>query len=351
MTTPTLQTLARTGNPLALASHQLQVLQRDGQHRAFDEALNSCGMSSIQAKGIEVLQVNLGRLCNMTCRHCHVDAGPERREIMTRDTADACLRVLERAAIRTLDLTGGAPEMNPHFRRLVSRARRLGCHVIDRSNLTILVAPGYEDLPAFLADNRVEIVASLPCYLEDNVDAQRGNGAYRRSIEAVRRLNELGYGRAGGDLTLTLVYNPVGLALPPSQADLERAYREYLSAHYGIVFSRLFTITNMPIGRFLDDLLTSGRYDEYLEKLIAAFNPAAARDVMCRTTLSVDWTGRLYDCDFNQMLDLQLQDDLPQNIRDFEPGSLSRRKIRVGRHCFGCTAGAGSGCQGAISLV
>lgn len=345
------KTLQRAGNPLAIASNQRNVLDgdRDQHHRRFADVLRECGLHPLTATGIEVLQVNLGRLCNMTCAHCHVDAGPERREIMSLETAEACLRALGEANIPTLDLTGGAPEMNPHFRSLVTVARRLGCHVIDRSNLTILVAPGYEDLPEFLAQQRVELVASLPCYLEDNVDAQRGNGAFNRSLDALRRLNEVGYGRPGGALTLTLVYNPVGPSLPPAQADLERAYREQLESRHGIQFTRLFTITNLPIGRFLDDLLRCGRYDSYMEKLIGAFNPAAARGVMCRTTVSVDWTGRLFDCDFSQMLDLPPHQELPDNIRDFDSRRFARRKITVGQHCYGCTAGDGSSCQGAIA--
>jgi radical SAM/Cys-rich protein len=299
--------------------------------------------------GIEVLQVNVGKLCNMTCEHCHVDAGPDRREIMTRQTAEACIAALVRTDIPSLDLTGGAPEMNPSFRWMVEEARRLGRHVIDRSNLTILRAPGYADLPEFLAAQQVEIVASLPCYLEENVDAQRGNHAFKRSIEVLGRLNALGYGKLDSGLQLTLVYNPIGPALPPPQGALEGDYRQELATRYGIEFTRLITITNMPIGRFLNQLLRSGKYDQYMEKLIAAYNPAAAAGVMCRATLSVDWEGRLYDCDFNQMLGVTVRQGLPQNIRDFDPDVLASRLITTGRHCYGCTAGSGSGCRGAIA--
>jgi radical SAM/Cys-rich protein len=336
-------------NPAADAVHRLTILQPGQQHRPFEDALAASGLHPLRATGMEVLQINLGKLCNMTCTHCHVDAGPARREVMTRETAEACLAALACTGIPVLDLTGGAPEMNPHFRWLVQEARRLDRHVIDRCNLTILRAPGYTDLPEFLAEHRVEIVASLPCYLEENVDAQRGNHAFTRSLEVLRHLNELGYGEPGAGLRLTLVYNPVGTALPPPQIDLEGAYRRELASRYGIVFNRLFTITNMPIGRFLDHLHETGKYDEYMERLIGAYNPAAAAGVMCRTTLSVDWEGRLYDCDFNQMLGVTVRRELPQSIREFASEAFARRLITTGQHCYGCTAGAGSGCRGAIT--
>jgi radical SAM/Cys-rich protein len=296
-----------------------------------------------------VLQVNVGRVCNQTCTHCHVDAGPDRRESMSRETAEAVIRALAASDIPTLDITGGAPEMNPNFRWLVEQARRLDRHVIDRCNLTILLAPGFESLPEFLAQHQVEIVASLPCYLEENCDRQRGNGVFRRSIEALRRLNELGYGQPGSPLSLTLVYNPVGPVLPPPQANLEDDYRRELRARYGVQFTQLYTITNMPISRFLDDLRRSGEYEAYMRKLIAAFNPTAVEGVMCRTMISVDWQGRLFDCDFNQMLELPLDSDSRPSIYDVDLQRLGNRKIATGRHCYGCTAGAGSGCRGAIS--
>jgi radical SAM/Cys-rich protein len=267
---------------------------------------------------------------------------------MSRETAEDCLRVLEFAGIPTLDLTGGAPELNPHFRFLVREGRRLGRRVIDRSNLTILLAAGHEDLPEFLAEQRVEVVASLPCYLEENCDRQRGAGVYRQSIEALRRLNRLGYGRPGSGLVLHLVYNPVGPALPPPQAELEAAYRRELRGRHGIDFNHLYTITNMPISRFLDDLVRSGQYEAYMERLVAAFNPATVGGLMCRTTLSVDWQGRLYDCDFNQMLELGVAAGLPRHIRDFDRQAFANRPIVTGRHCFGCTAGQGSSCQGSL---
>ena len=342
-------TLLRQGNSLAQASNQLRVLDQQGQHEPFVQRLAEHGLHPLRAARIEVLQINVGKLCNMTCQHCHVDAGPDRREVMTRDTLQECLDVLARTEIPTVDLTGGAPEMNPHFRWFVTEARRLGRHVIDRSNLTILLAPRFDDLPEFLAAHQVEIVASLPCYLEENTDAQRGNGVFKKSIEVLQTLNLLGYGRPDTGLTLTLVYNPVGPSLPPDQSTLEAAYRRELQARYGIVFSRLFTITNMPISRFLDYLLSSGEYESYMQKLVDSFNPIAAESVMCRTMLSVDWRGSLYDCDFNQMLELGLTRGLPQHIRDFDETKLARRFIVTGQHCYGCTAGAGSSCQGVIS--
>ena len=342
-----LPTLLRQGNPLADPARQRRALDEAGQP-PFERILADSGLSPLRATGIRVLQVNVGKLCNQTCRHCHVDAGPERREVMSRETMAACLDVLARARIPTLDVTGGAPEMNPHFRWLVAEARGLGCHVIDRCNLTILLAPGYDDLPAFLAEQRVEVVASLPCYLPQNTDAQRGDGVFKKSMTALRRLNAVGYGRPDGGLVLTLVYNPLGPSLPPPQPALEAAYRRELAERHGVTFSRLYTITNMPISRFLDDLVRQGRVEEYLAKLVAAYNPAAAAGVMCRTTLSVGWDGQLYDCDFNQMLDLGLAAGLPRHIRDFDPAALAGRRIVTGQHCYGCTAGSGSGCQGAI---
>lgn len=342
-------TLLRQGSPLSRAENQLEVLNGvDGQHKSFDDALREDALFPLQATSIEVLQINLGKLCNQTCRHCHVDAGPDRREVMSHETMRACLSVLARTDIPTLDITGGAPEMNPHFRWLVGEARRLGRHVIDRCNLTILLAAGYQDLPEFLAGQRVEVVASLPCYSPENTDAQRGKGVFEKSIEAIRRLNTLGYGLSDTGLTLTLVYNPLGPSLPPPQAELEAAYRSELRERYGVVFSRLFTITNMPISRFLDDLLRSGQFEHYMHKLIDAFNPAAVAGLMCRTTLSVGWDGALYDCDFNQMLELPLAPGLPRHIRDFDFTHLKHRPIVTAQHCYGCTAGCGSGCQGAV---
>ncbi len=339
-------TLLRQASPLADAGEQRRLLEAGERWPRFDGVLRTRELPVLRADGIRVLQLNLGKLCNQTCRHCHVDAGPDRRESMTRQTAEQCLDVLRQTSIPTLDLTGGAPEMNPNFRWLVEQARTLGRQVIDRCNLTILQASGFTDLPQFLAEHAVEVVASLPCYLEENTDRQRGSGVYQKSVAALRRLNELGYGMPGSGLVLTLVFNPGGPSLPPPQQVLEAAYRRELRARHDIEFSRLFTITNLPISRFLDDLLQSGNYEQYLQKLIEAFNPLAVNEVMCRTTLSVDWTGRLYDCDFNQMLELPVAANVPEHVGNFDWARLAERTIVTGRHCFGCTAGAGSGCQG-----
>lgn len=342
--------LQHRGEKFADAAEQLVALapQNDSQH--FQASLTKAGIAQLKADEIEILQVNLGKLCNMTCDHCHVDAGPDRREIMQRPEIDACIQTLrDNPEIKTLDLTGGAPEMNPHFCELVTSARELDRHVIDRCNLTILLARGYEHLPEFLANNSVEIVASLPCYLEENTDSQRGDGAYSKSIEALLKLNSLGYGEFGSGLTLTLVYNPIGPNLPPAQKDLEAAYRTELQTRFGIKFNRLFTITNMPVSRYLDFLIRSGEYSDYMEKLINAFNPAAVSGLMCLNTLSVGWDGQLYDCDFNQMLELNLQSPAPRTIHQFNHDHLINRPIQIAQHCFGCTAGAGSGCQGSIT--
>jgi radical SAM/Cys-rich protein len=342
-----LPTLLRQRHPLAEPTRQLRLLAQCGQP-PFAETLAQSGLPPLRAAGIEVLQVNVGKLCNQTCRHCHVDAGPERREIMSRETMALCLDALVRGNIPILDVTGGAPEMNPHFRWFVAEARALGRQVIDRCNLTILLTPGHDDLPAFLAEQRVEIVASLPCYLAENADAQRGEGVFDKSIAALRRLNALGYGRSDSGLILTLVYNPLGPSLPPPQPALEAAYRRELGNRYGIVFNRLYTLANVPISRFLEDLARTGRHEEYLAKLVHAYNPATVAGLMCRTMLSVGWDGRLYDCDFNQMLELELAPGMPRHVRDFDPAVLNGRTIVTGPHCYGCTAGSGSGCSGAI---
>ncbi|QEG37242.1 arsenosugar biosynthesis radical SAM (seleno)protein ArsS [Bythopirellula goksoeyrii] len=342
--------LLRQHSPLAEASEQIAILESQDEHAlpTFAATLAENELEPLEANGIDVLQVNVGKLCNQTCRHCHVDAGPDRRESMSRKTAEAVIRVLRESDIGTLDITGGAPEMNSNFNWIVEQARQLGRHVIDRCNLTILVAPGYESLPEFLAHHQVEVVASLPCYTEENCDSQRGDGVFQKSIQALRRLNELGYGQPNSPLSLILVYNPVGPSLPPSQAQLEADYRRELRKQYGIEFTKLYTITNLPISRFLDDLLQSGQYQSYMQKLVESFNPRAVEGVMCRSMLSVDWQGRLYDCDFNQMLELPLVAKAAQSIFDLDIAELAKRQIVTGRHCFGCTAGAGSGCQGSL---
>ena len=308
------------------------------------------GFPPLRARRIHTLQVNLGKLCNQTCQHCHVDAGPSRTEIMTRETMDTILAVLRRhPEMTTVDMTGGAPEMNPHFEYLVSECRALGRTVIDRCNLTVFFVKGKTHLPEFLAEHRVEIIASLPCYLEENVDQQRGKGVFSRSLIALQQLNALGYGTEGGDLVLHLVYNPVGPHLPPDQNALEAAYKDELLSRFGIRFNRLYSITNMPINRFLDDLHAQGKYEQYLNLLIENFNQDSVEHVMCRSLISVGWDGRLYDCDFNQMLDLPVERHLPQTIADFDFETLPTRSIVIGQHCYGCTAGAGSSCNGSLS--
>lgn len=348
-TTPRLS-LLRQQHALADPAEQRRILEqldREGVP-AFAETLSDHQLPQLTASAIEILQINVGKVCNQTCHHCHVDAGPDRRESMSPETIAACLRVLAEHDISTLDITGGAPEMHPQFQELVTTARQLGRRVIDRCNLTILLAPGFEDLAEFLAGHEVEVVASLPCYLEANVDKQRGDGVFEKSVTALQRLNTLGYGLPGSRLQLTLVYNPVGPSLPPDQAQLEAAYRDQLRSRFGIEFTQLFTITNMPISRFLNDLLQQNRLTNYLQKLVQAFNPATVAGLMCRNTLSVDWTGRLFDCDFNQMLDLPVDISAPATIVEFEPSRLNGRPIQTGRHCFGCTAGSGSSCQGRL---
>jgi radical SAM/Cys-rich protein len=302
----------------------------------------------LRASSVETLQINVGKLCNQACRHCHVDASPKRTEIMTAETAEACLDAVRRDRISVVDITGGAPELNPSFRRLVSESRAAGARVLVRHNLTVMFEPGQEDLPEFFREHEVEVISSLPCYLESNVDTQRGKGVYSKSIEAIRRLNAVGYGVPGTGLLLHLVYNPVGAHLPPPQAALEADYKRELLARFGITFDSLFTITNMPIKRFLDDLRRSGKEESYMETLVAAFNPAAVDGLMCRSLVSVDWTGRLYDCDFNQMLEIDVVPENARRIEDFDAAALAGRAIATDRHCFGCTAGSGSSCGGAV---
>ncbi len=316
---------------------------------AFEKKLAETGQWPLRSSRLDTLQVNVGKLCNQTCRHCHVDAGPTRTEIMTRETAELVVDVLRRYDIPKVDITGGAPELNPNFDYLVRESRALGRHVIDRCNLTVFYADGKSYLPEFLREHRVEVIASLPCYLEENVEAQRGKGVFSKSIEALQWLNRLGYGHPGNGLELNLVYNPIGPTLPPPQKNLEDAYRQQLGERFGIVFNKLYTITNMPIGRFLLDLTRHGNYERYMELLVQKFNPATVEGVMCRNLVSVGWDGTLYDCDFNQMLDMPLNHGLPRHLRDFDALVLAHRKIRTGLHCLGCTAGSGSSCGGALT--
>jgi radical SAM/Cys-rich protein len=316
----------------------------------FEATLAERGVAPLRRTAPNVLQVNVGRRCDLACHHCHVEAGPNRTEMMDRRTADRVLDLLARhPELGTLDLTGGAPELNAEFRHLVRGASRLGRKVIDRCNLTVLLEPGQEDTAAFLAQHRVRVVASLPCYTAENVDAQRGRRVFERSIAALQLLNDLGYGQPGSDLGLDLVYNPQGASLPPPQAELEARYHEELDSLFGVVFDQLITITNMPIKRFAHALARDGQAEAYQALLVNHFNPETVPELMCRQTLSVGWDGRLYDCDFNQMLELPLGGG-PASIFDLE--SLDRlpgATIATGTHCFGCTAGAGSSCGGALS--
>jgi radical SAM/Cys-rich protein len=330
------------------AGQQLRVLDAPtAAHKPFGDALKAAGLHPLRAAGIEIFQINVGKFCNQTCRHCHVGAGPDRREIMTQQTAELAIRALRQTDAHTVDITGGAPELAPSFRYLVQESKKLGKHVIDRCNLTVLLLPSQSDLADFLAGHEVEVIASLPYFQAEKTDAQRGAGIFDKSIAALRRLNSLGYGRQDSNLKLNLVYNPTGAFLPPSQSGLERDFKRELQARYGVVFNSLYTITNMPISRFLEFLLRSGNYDRYMARLVNAFNPAAAAGVMCRNTLSVGWEGGLYDCDFNQMLELPVGHGAPARLEDFVADELSRRRIVTGEHCYGCTAGAGSSCGGA----
>jgi radical SAM/Cys-rich protein len=344
-----LPTLQRRGSPLASPRNQLRLLGGLDLPTTFGEALASAELYPLEAVGITVLQVNVGRKCNQSCKHCHVDAGPDRTEVMPDDVVDAVLDVLARTDIPTLDITGGAPELHPRFREMVVRARELGRHVMDRCNLTILLTRPHEDLAEFLARHQVEIVASLPHYSERQTDAQRGEGIFQESLEALRRLNELGYGEEGSGLVLNLVTNPVGAFLPAGQASLEQDWKREMQRRHGIRFNNLYTITNMPIARFLEYLQESGNLERYMDRLVSSFNPQAAQAVMCRYTLSVGWDGTLFDCDFNQMLALPVNHGAPRTIHDFDPEQLKTREIVIGPHCFGCTAGQGSSCGGAVA--
>jgi radical SAM/Cys-rich protein len=315
----------------------------------FQTRMAAAGLAPLTATGVQVFQINVGKFCNQTCRHCHVDAGPERTEQMTHETAELCIRALARTDIPTVDITGGAPELNANFRWLVERSRALDRHVMDRCNLSVLLVGPQKDLPEFLARHQVEIVASLPYFRPAQTDAQRGDKVFAKSIEALGLLNRLGYGREGSGLVLNLVHNPVGAFLPARQEALEAQFKRELARHHGIVFNHLYTITNMPIGRYLQFLIESGNYESYMERLANAFNPAAAASVMCRNTISIGWDGTLYDCDFNQMLNLPVESAAPRHIRDFDLARLNQRRIVIANHCYGCTAGSGSSCGGATT--
>ncbi|PRY07395.1 radical SAM/Cys-rich protein [Pontibacter ummariensis] len=348
----TTKSLKGQQHALADSSFQLNVLQgpsRQGERfPAFDAKLREHDLYPLQPTGTTILQINVGKMCNQTCKHCHVDAGPDRKEIMTRETMELCLEALRQAPdIKTVDLTGGAPEMNPDFRWFVEELSQLGRQVMVRCNLTIILAnKKYHDLPLFFKKHRVHVVSSLPYFQASRTDAQRGDGVFEKSIQALQLLNEVGYGKEGTGLQLDLVYNPSGAFLPSGQASLEAEFKRRLKKGYDIDFNSLFCITNLPVSRYLDYLVKSGNYDSYMQKLVDAFNPVAAMGVMCRNTVSVGWDGYLYDCDFNQMLDLKVAQSAPQHIRDFDLASLDKRSIVLNQHCYGCTAGAGSSCGG-----
>lgn len=337
------ESLQARGSPLADPAAQRKRLA-DASLPDFADRLPG---RVLRAAPPAILQVNVGRLCNMACAHCHVDAGPDRREVMASATVDAVIDWMGRLGTRTLDLTGGAPELHPRFRELVEAGRATGHHVIDRCNLTVLLVPRCAGLPAWLAEREVEIVASLPHWRRPATDAQRGDGTFERSIEALRRLNDAGYGQGDPLRRLTLMHNPAGAWLPASQAALEREWREGLRRVHGVSFDRLIALTNMPISRYLDWLDARGETAAYLDLLVRSFNPAALDGLMCRDTLSVSWDGRLFDCDFNQMLDLPLSP--PDGHVGASRGALAGRAVRTGPHCYGCTAGAGSSCGGATT--
>lgn len=344
-----IDSLEKRDHPLASPHKQLAMLDGLSLAREFDAAIASTPMKTLRSKKIDIFQLNVGKLCNQTCRHCHVDAGPDRTEVMPDDVVDKCLSIIESEDFGAVDITGGAPELHPRFEEMVTRSRAAGKRVMDRCNLTILEVKKYAHLPRFFAEHGVEIVASLPFHSESFVDAQRGKGVYEKSIAALKKLNDVGYGKPGSGLTLTLVSNPVGAFLPASQGEQESQYKKRLKDMHGVEFNQLFTITNMPISRYLEWLEESGNLVDYMKKLVGAFNPAAAEGVMCRNTISIGWDGVLYDCDFNQMLELGLAPDQPRTVFDWDRVMLDTREVRVARHCFGCTAGQGSSCGGATA--
>ena len=336
-----LQTLQSRAELLASSKQQRQLLRRLPLVD-FAERCQDAGTSELRRTEIAVLQVNVGKLCNQVCRHCHVDAGPDRREIMTRETLEQCLAALVTWEIPTVDITGGAPELNPSFVWFVKQCRAEGIHVMHRCNLTVLATPRFRHFPQLLADHSVEIVASLPHYRALHTDRQRGKGVFEKSLDALRALNDVGYGT--GQHRLTLVTNPAGAFLPGTQTSMEQEWKNELARRHGIFFDSLYAITNMPISRYLEWLIGTGNLELYMERLVSAFNPATLKGLMCRNTINVGWNGELYDCDFNQMLEMPIP---AGHIADFDPAALHRQPIATGQHCFGCTAGDGSSCGGA----
>lgn len=345
-----MKSLKAMHHALADSGYQINLLEHEANLIPFTQKLIESNLYPLRPKNLEIFQINIGKMCNQTCKHCHVDAGPDRKEIMTQNTMEACLKILQANKLfTTVDLTGGAPEMNPHFRWFVEQIKALGIHVMVRCNLTIIRAnKKYHDLPDFYKSNQVEVISSLPFYSKDRTDKQRGDGVFEDSIAALQMLNNVGYGLPDSGLILNLVYNPSGAFLPADQSILEKEFKQSLQRDFNIVFNQLYTITNMPISRYLDYLLVSGNYENYMNKLIQSYNPVAASNVMCRNTLSIGWDGYIYDCDFNQMLDLKVL-GTSQHINDFNAEELLHREIVVNQHCFGCTAGSGSSCGGTLA--
>lgn len=347
------KSLAARKSFLSSSAEQLKFLSngifKNGELPLFKDRIDQSGNYPLKPKELEILQLNLGYMCNQVCSHCHVDAGPDRKEIMTRETMLECLEVIRSSGAHILDLTGGAPEMNPNFRWFVEEAAKAGIQdFIVRSNLTIILAnKKYHDLPEFFKEHNVHVISSLPFYKKEKTDRQRGKGVFNKSIEALKMLNAVGYGKKGSNLKLDLVYNPSGAFLPTNQEALEKDFKKALFEDFGITFNQLFSITNLPISRFLEYLIASENYEDYMHELVGAYNPSAVQNVMCTNTISVSWDGWLYDCDFNQMLDLKV-DSQVKHIKDFNEDKLAGREICISQHCYGCTAGAGSSCQGSV---
>ncbi|WP_179318200.1 arsenosugar biosynthesis radical SAM (seleno)protein ArsS [Winogradskyella helgolandensis] len=348
------KSLKKLGNDLAQSNKQIEILSngifKSGELPTFKDKISETSQFPIKAKKLEILQINVGYMCNQVCDHCHVDAGPDRKEIMTRDTMRQCLEVIKNSGAHTLDLTGGAPEMNPDFRWFVEEAAKVGIKdFIVRSNLTIIRAnKKYYDLPEFFKKHNVHVVSSMPHWTRGKTDKQRGDGVFDKSIKALQELNAVGYGMPGSDLKLDLVYNPSGAFLPGDQVAMEKDFKKALMDDFGIEFHNLFAITNLPIARFLDYLIASENYEDYMYSLVEAYNPAAVENVMCTNTLSISWDGYLFDCDFNQMLELPVNSK-SRHISEFNEELLEGRNIVISQHCYGCTAGAGSSCQGVVA--
>ena len=342
------KSLAAQKHELSETSRQLDLIDQSGLVR-FENNLGASGLFPLMPLELDTFQINLGKMCNQVCNHCHVDAGPDRKEIMTLETMEQCLDALDRTNCSTVDLTGGAPEMNPNFRWFVEQLTAKGKEIIVRCNLTIIVAnKKYNDLPEFFKKHKVQVISSLPCYTADNTDSQRGNGVFEQSIQALKMLIKVGYGTNDSELILNLVFNPSGPNLPGDQMKLEQDYKRVLKSDFDIEFNNLFTITNLPISRYLQYLVASNNYEAYMEKLVNAYNPLAAEAVMCRNSISVGWDGFLFDCDFNQMLDLKVAVQ-GKHITKFNLEEIQNREVIVNQHCYGCTAGAGSSCGGATT--